>query len=41
MYVDLGRQVIASRQMKMVAIRTRDIKLEVVKRLFDLAAEIA
>ena len=35
--VDVGRHVIASRQMKIVA---GDNKLDVVKCLFDLAAEI-
>ena len=39
--VDVGRNVIASRQIKMAASLTRDIKCEVVKLLFDSAAEIA
>ena len=39
--VDFGRNAIASRQMKMAASLTRDIKRQVVKLSFDSAAEIA
>ena len=39
--VDVGQNVIASRQMKMVAGLTRDIKREIVERLVDSVAELA
>ena len=39
--VDVGRNAIASRQMKMAAGLTRDNKRQVVQLSFDSAAEIA
>ena len=39
-YDDVGRNAIASRQMKMAASLTHDIKRQVMKLSFDSAAEI-
>ena len=39
--VDVGRHVIASRQMKMVAGITRDVECKIAKHSFDSAAKSA